>query len=418
MIETLIIADTLTGCTDTAAKFTKSGPVKLVSLKKADWSGIKGVLAVNANTRAVEPSKIPEALGKIKSLLNDHRPRIIYKRIDSCLRGCVGHEIATALKTFDELDFALVAPADPELGRTTIKGVHMVEDKPIHTTQYSQDPVKPVLDSRLKMVMSEDHDLRVESLEIDEIRNGPDAIEQKLNEFLSKGTRFIVACDAEFDYDLDLLVKGSREFADRVLFSGSLGFAGILADLYATRNRNWLEDEFHPPVPQTPIIFFGGSYSKKLNEQFKILADEHDGEILTVNVENLLNDHGLTVPLLVHSRPLIITLPDKGDDEEFKEKYPLRVINEKFGILAADLVKNRQYKSIFISGGDLAMQTLMAMNLDELWIRSDLTQGIVFASAGQLSVLTKTADFGTPDILSRLFEELTRDDDWWLPKSD
>ncbi|MDR2301303.1 MAG: four-carbon acid sugar kinase family protein [Deltaproteobacteria bacterium] len=412
MIETLIIADTLTGSADTGAKFSNNGPVKLVHLNGPDWAGVKGVVTVNTNTRAKDPLAIPETLAKVKTLLNDRKPKIMFKRIDSCLRGSIGLEISSFLKAFDELDFALVAPAHPEFGRITINGIHRIDDKPVHTTQYGKDPLTPVLDSRLKNILSQDHDLRVESIDLNEVRNGPEAIKQQLIGFLAKGKKFIVACDAEFDYDLDLLAKGTRDLAERILFSGSSGLASILADIFAVKNHNWLDDEFHPPTPSPPIVFFGGSYSKILRKQFEVLAKERNGEIHTVNVEALFNDLGQTIPLLPPGQPLILTLPDKGNDDGFKKKYPLSAINEKYGVLAADLVKNRQFNTIFLSGGDLAKATLKALDIHEIWIRSDLSHGVVFSSSGHLSILTKPADYGEPDTLSKLFEDLTAEDDW------
>ncbi|MDR3135079.1 MAG: four-carbon acid sugar kinase family protein, partial [Deltaproteobacteria bacterium] len=384
MIEILVIADTLSGSAGTGAKFSNNGPVKLISLRKQDWSGIKGVLAVHTDARAEDPAKIPGILESIKPLLMGHRPGIVYKRIDSCLRGFVGLEVASALRAFG-LSFALVAPAQPEFGRTTVKGIHMVDNKPVHITEHAKDPIKPVMDSRLKNVISQDHGLRVESIELDTLRNGPGAIEAKLKEFLAKGDQFIVACDSEFDFDLDLLAKGSRELAHQILFAGSSGFAGILADMYTTKSHNWLEDEFHPPTPQLPIVFIGGSYSKILREQLIALANDHGGELVTVNVDALINGLGQTIPLVGPSSPLILTLPDKGPDEEFQKKYPLAKVLQKLGILASDLVKNRQFNSIFLSGGDLARETLRAMGLTEIWIRSEMSQGVVFSSSGALS---------------------------------
>ncbi|MDR0620529.1 MAG: four-carbon acid sugar kinase family protein, partial [Deltaproteobacteria bacterium] len=412
MIETLIVADTLTGSADTGAKFSNGGPVKLVNLDLPDWSGIHGVLTVNTDTHVSAPERIPETLAKVKTLLNDHRPRILYKRIDSCLRGFIGLEIATFLQAFDGLDFALVAPAHPETGCVTIRGIHRVDNKPVHTTKYAKGYSKPVLDSRLKNVIAQDHNLRVETIDIEDIRSGPAAIEHKLKSFRRKGDKFIVACDAEFDYDLDLLAKATKELAEKILFTGSSGLAEVLADLYSAKSHNWLGDEFHPPTPQPPVIFFGGSYSKVLREQFNALAADHGGTLYELDLEALMNGRGQTIPIPTPGKPLIITLPDKSNDEAFNKKYPLTQINEKFGPLAADLAKNAQYNSIFISGGELPRTTLKAMNLDEVWIRSELPQGIVFSSSGPLSILTKQADFGPPEALSQLFRDITTEDDW------
>jgi uncharacterized protein YgbK (DUF1537 family) len=411
MIDVLIIADSLTSSAESGVKFAASGPVKLVNLSDRDWSIFNGILTVDTNTLNQDPQNIPSILAKIKPLLGQSQPNLILKNVDSCLGGFIGLETASLLDSLD-LDFALVAPASPENGHITLKGIQMVGHKPIHTTDYGNFCQKPLFDSRLKNIISQDHNLRVESLEIDLIRKGPPAVEEKLKYFLSKGGKFLVACDSEFFFDLEMLVKGSKAFSSRMLFSGSVGLAGVIAELSNCPKHNWLDDEFHPPSPIDPIIFFGGSYSSCLREQFEKMTDDHYGEIVDLRVEALFGERHPTLPLPSIRHPLILTLSPADSHPSLRVKYPLNEINNKFGQLAADLIKNRQYSTFFIAGGDLAGDTLKALGLNEIWIRSEFFPGVPFCSAGPLSLLTKADNYGPPEILSELYQQLLNEDNW------
>ncbi|MDR1309641.1 MAG: hypothetical protein LBL95_07085 [Deltaproteobacteria bacterium] len=413
MIETLIIADDLTGSADTGVKFAQNCPVKLVGLDKSAFPLNSATLTINTETRNEAPERILEILARIKPALGGQRPKLIYKKIDSCLRGFVGLEIAYMLKAFD-LSCALVAPAYPEFGRVTFRGIHMVGGRPVHTTESSHDPLRPVLDSRLKRIIGLDNDLPVETLEIDTIRRGPEAIGERLEYLLAKTERFLLACDGETDHDLEALARGAAPFSDKILFSGSAGLAGALSELLSDQMHSWLEEQFHPPSPQPPILFLGGSASRTLHRQFGVLAQEHHGDLVTLDLRSLFEGRGQTIPALSPGRPLILTLPMPSPNPEIMARFPSQQIIEKFGLLAADLIKNRQYQTIFVSGGDTARETLRALEPGDLWIRSEICPGLVFLSAGRLSILTKSGGFGPPDLLSNLYRNLLSEE--WDPK--
>jgi uncharacterized protein YgbK (DUF1537 family) len=274
----------------------------------------------------------------------------------------------------------------------------------------ADDYKNPVRDSRLKIIIGQDHDLPVYSIEIDIVRQGPEAIEDKLKEFLSKGTKFLVACDAEFEYDLDLLVKGSMNLAAKILFSGSSGLAGVLAENYGGNNQSWMDDEFHLPFPTIPIAFFCCSYSSLLRKQLELLSHAHHGEVVELNPGHLVSGRTPTIPLITPGSPLILTLPEPGTKPG--EQYLSREFKQKYGSLAADLMKNRQYHTIFASGGDLIRDILIAMDILEIRIWTEVCPGVVFSSAGPLSILTKSSDHGTPETLDNLYQELINEDDW------
>ncbi|MDR1296270.1 MAG: four-carbon acid sugar kinase family protein, partial [Deltaproteobacteria bacterium] len=116
-MDALIIADNLTGAAGTGIKFAGPGPVKLAGLGGAPLSSSPGALALDTDTRNRQDCEIPAVLAGIKPFLGPWKPRLIFKKIDSCLRGYAGLETNILTGLFD-FRCALVAPACPELGRT------------------------------------------------------------------------------------------------------------------------------------------------------------------------------------------------------------------------------------------------------------------------------------------------------------
>lgn len=66
----------------------------------------------------------------------------VYKKIDSVLRGPVLEEIETTLKMLG-LERALLVSANPGLGRVIRGGHYFVGGKPIHETDFRNDPLHP-----------------------------------------------------------------------------------------------------------------------------------------------------------------------------------------------------------------------------------------------------------------------------------
>jgi uncharacterized protein YgbK (DUF1537 family) len=406
-MDTLIIADNLTGAANTGVKFTNQGPVKLTTLGGPSLTESPGILALNTETRHKQAAEVATIFNQIKPFLGTWKPQLIYKKIDSCLRGYVGLEILTLLNLFD-FRCALVAPAYPELGRWTFKGVHLVNGKPVHLTENVKTTNRPFMDSRLKVILHLDNDLPIEEIDIDQVRAGPEAVNAVIAQAMSKHDRFILSCDAETDDDLSTLARGSFPYAQNILYTGSAGLAASLMEVFST-THNWLQDEYHPPVPNPPSAFFSGSAASVMREQLRIMAEGLRAEIITIKLRSLFEGPGQTIPPPFPAFPLIVTLPPPSTDPDEARRYQSSDIIVRFGQLAADLIINRQYKTVFIAGGETANETLLSLGLNEINLRSELCPGVVYLSAGPLSIISKSGDFGEPDLLINLFRELQGD---------
>jgi uncharacterized protein YgbK (DUF1537 family) len=165
-----LLADDLTGALDSAARFVPLvGPVPVV------WAGDipSGTVAIDSGTRDADAATAAETLHRLSGAL--HGGDIAFKKIDSVLRGHVALELDACRPGFDR---CVVAPAFPDQGRVTRGGTQWVR-----TGETWDD------------------------------RGAPVPME-----------------DAESDADLDAIVARHRCGAGRVLWVGSAGLAGALAE--------------------------------------------------------------------------------------------------------------------------------------------------------------------------------------------
>ena len=137
-----IIADDLTGANDTGVQFTKNGYRTSVLIlddkfKNMECKNLHDVLVIDTETREVGENvargKLARMLKEIKFGVSEND--IVYKKIDSTLRGNAGAEIEEILRNFKQ-QFCLLSPSFPPHQRVTLGGNLIVQDKPLRFTHY------------------------------------------------------------------------------------------------------------------------------------------------------------------------------------------------------------------------------------------------------------------------------------------
>ena len=105
--------------------------------------------------------------------------------MDSVLRGNFGLEVLTLIEELN-LDAAVIFPAFPNEGRTTVGGFHLLKGIPVQRTDVSRDPACPVSESNIlslvKSQIGEEKKDLVGLIAIDTIMKGAGPILIELNE--------------------------------------------------------------------------------------------------------------------------------------------------------------------------------------------------------------------------------------------
>ena len=121
-----VIADDLTGAADTGVQFypyfDRTVLISYLQLSRkmeASSQLLSQATALYTDSRALNANAAGRRLTEVARQISQSGSTLLYKKIDSCLRGNLGAEVEVLM---DELDYevSFIAPAFPEMGRTTL----------------------------------------------------------------------------------------------------------------------------------------------------------------------------------------------------------------------------------------------------------------------------------------------------------
>ncbi|MFW5980634.1 MAG: four-carbon acid sugar kinase family protein [Halanaerobiaceae bacterium] len=160
----VVIADDLTGATDTGVQFSNYGcsTAVIFNHKNLEEVAVKyEVIVISTESRALPPFKAEDKIKKYLSQLQKMGISKYYKKIDSTLRGNIGVEIK-AVNDILKKEAVYIIPALPENGRTTLRGYQYVDNKLLEKTEYARDLLTPVNSSYIPDILNENTEIETE----------------------------------------------------------------------------------------------------------------------------------------------------------------------------------------------------------------------------------------------------------------
>jgi uncharacterized protein YgbK (DUF1537 family) len=414
-LQIAVIADDITGAADTGVQFCPAvGPVHLTDAVEGDLTATAihtAGLAVFTNTRNIDAARAAGIVRMAAERIHYLFPRKVYKKIDSCLRGNVGVEIDTMLPATGATA-SFVAPAFPQQGRTTVDGVHRINGVPVAETEIGRDPLCPVRESRLPVLLSSQSRLPVGHVNLACIENGPAAMADRIRMLLNRGCRHITF-DAGHTAHLDAVASLARDHFEKILFVGSAGLAGSLSRMMAGELPT-------PAAADRPRIakwlFVCGSSSRVLADQVAMLTRSTSWACHMLDPFVMASSQGsaqcgerlaglmdawLCGSLILGLKPIVDTGPTESPD---------RVVRGLATVTAA-LLTAEASEGLFLSGGDTAESVRRQVAASALLIREEILPGLVWGELvggpfNGLPVVTKAGAFGAADTLVQLINAL------------
>jgi uncharacterized protein YgbK (DUF1537 family) len=410
MPQLVIVADDLTGAADTAACFASAGlatviplsgttipdaDVVVLSTDSRDLSASDAARAVSATIAKVSPRRDGSERGSEADAV------AFYKKIDSALRGHPRDELFAAMDATGA-QRALVAPAFPAEGRTTVGGRQHIDGVPVESSRI--DGAGAVSD--LTALFETDQGPPVRLLDLATLRDQPDALRRLLHDD-SDG---IVVADAETDDDLMML--GRAVVGGRLpLFCGSAGFARQLARaLPLTRNAQPRSKVVHR---SGPILIVAGSQHESTTRQIQVLRAS--GVPIVYPGQSLINDPATAVDAtvvevathLAAGRSTVLTTLGLSPCPLGGHFVAARLAQ----IVAAQDVSS-QVGGLVLTGGDVAAAVCTALDATALWLEGEITPGIPLGvlTGGRLRatpIATKAGSFGGDNAMLSCIDHLT-----------
>lgn len=140
-----VIADDLTGAAELAGIGLTYGLTVELAMSVNPQSSAE-LIVIATDARSVSEPEAAHEMTAVSEALQVLKPDLIYKKVDSVLRGHIIAEVQAQLAVLG-LPKALIVPANPALGRTLINGQYYIHDEPIHTTHFADDPEFPITES-------------------------------------------------------------------------------------------------------------------------------------------------------------------------------------------------------------------------------------------------------------------------------
>jgi uncharacterized protein YgbK (DUF1537 family) len=423
----LLIADDLTGGADAGAQFAKRGlSTLLISFREATEIDFhkyvsKDVLVINTDSRGLNPDN---AFKLVSSLCREYDRNlfpIIYKKIDSTLRGNVGFEIDAILEETG-IPTCFFTPAYPEQNRTLVNGILMVGGNPVALTEAARDAASPVQESHVQKLLQDQSRNNIGKIELSHVAAGQEHLKKIVKEERNKGNKIIVF-DAMTRDDLRNVADVGFDLDKRPLFVGSAGLAEEVARKLSPRERSTKNQTATKPL--THVFIVSGSVSSVTHEQLKrlqrrdILSFELSRSFLTKEGPDFEAAKGELIPsisdALAKGHVILRTCSERLISED-PGTSPIHLkIVKMIGEVALSVLKESHVgirdTALVLTGGDTAFGVLNLLKIEGFEIGREILKGIVIGRLiggnwGGLTVVTKAGAFGKENALKRIVEML------------
>jgi len=385
-----IVADDLTGAMDSSGYFARLRYSTVVLLDPS-FPATADVVVITTNSRAEDPARARE---RVRQAVGSLGGRVVYKKIDSTLRGNVGVELETAMAELDS-EKVIVAPAFPTVGRTTVEGVLLVNGVPVAETQFARDPISPVKESHIPTLLEKSMGRAVGNISVTDIEAGAEALYRKVTQAPEK----VIVADVTHQSHLVGIVQANVLAQGRWLLCGSGGMARELHPFLGKAPKVAKTTKTHSVIGPALVVI--GSQNQVAGKQLLRAKDELGLKILNVDVENLSVEVLIADAsrVLGSGQSVAISSTFVRYVPELKQKIAPFLAKAAVGLLAKHKVAG-----LFLSGGDIALAVCQKLAIAAIKVNGEVEAGIpagefIGGKGEGMRVVTKAGGFGTEQAL-------------------
>lgn len=396
----LIVADDFTGANDTGVQMSNRGvPVKVMLFPTDE----KQYLSLVLDTESRNITKI-DAYNKVESLtkkiLENNTFELIYKKVDSTLRGNVIEEIK-ALDAVYEPDKIVFAPAFPQIGRTTENGVHKLNGIPLMQTEFAKDPLSPIVTDNIINMLEMGYEETVKHHTIEEIRE---------NQITLAGNK-LHTFDSENHTDLMKIADTLLGSNEKILWVGSAGLANAV---------------FQILYPEKPALAVVGSISENSLKQMAF-AEQKGYKVVKLSNEELFAKERVqkvgekVSNYLKKGEDVILTAARTREDYEDTLLYASELkmnkddtswyVQNSLANITKEILSQTEIAGLFLTGGATAISIMDALNTTSVEIKEEIITGTVHSVMTDgpyenMNIVTKAGAFGKNEDLVYSLERI------------
>ena len=393
----LIVADDLTGAGDAGVEFCGIQEVIVTDMDRltaVHWAQ-HAVISLNTATRNAPIEAIEICMDQLAPWIQKNSVDILFKKIDSCMRGNPGLEIKSLMEITRKK--AIVVSALPNYGRTIQNGLIRLNGQTLCQSEMGRDVRSPMDESRPDVLLRRQSGLNVCQVDIAKVHNGIGNLADHLKDLFSRDIDMI-SLDAVTNEDLDIIARATLDMHETILFCGSSGLAGALARILGVSTAPGASF----PACSSKKLYLCGSASDAMKKQMNRFKAEYNVCEQVYGVEEPFFDPVADAHLF--------RLP--AIDEK---KLDASKAGQKLCRAAVDILQKHRYGVVFASGGDTAEAFLKSVGAGSFSICGRLLPGIPWGYLQDgpfkgLGLITKSGSFGAEDTLIKIYTMLEKGD--------
>jgi uncharacterized protein YgbK (DUF1537 family) len=409
-----IVADDLTGATDSAVQFARDGwAARLALTPPAEGSVAEGaVVAVVTDARAAAAATARADTAAAVVGLRRAGVERVFVKIDSTMRGTVIDQVNGALEGWSHEHpdaVAIVCSAYPAMGRTIEDGHILVNGAGVHTTSVGTDPVTPVSTSDLRELLPGSVPLR---LRPGSAEDGAAA----LREALAGDTRIVVV-DASTDADLEQLAGAIALLGERAIPVGAAGLAVAMASAWSDAGSS----EPATASARRVVVVVSSLHDVSRRQADHLLTSLPDERVLLLapSLDDALDPS--TIAEWASARladaaglpeVVVIASPTERPAQKLGGASTAPELIASSLATVTELVLGRdQVDTLMLLGGEGARAVLDRLGAESLLVLDAIREGIPLArleggTADGMTVVTKAGGFGDPNTVHDIVTEL------------
>ena len=355
-----IIADDFTGAAELAGISLRYGMSVTVCLD-IEIAADTDVVIVCTDSRSMQKAAAVYCTAEAVEALIPYQPALLYKKIDSVLRGYVVDEIKVQME-LTEKNKAFILPANPSLSRTINAGEYFINGKKIVATAFAFDPEFPVKNSKITAMLNNE---MVEVVKPDDWLplEGVVVGEATTLEHVSAWAAVI---------DASWVLAGAGDF-----------YTALLEKEHSAQPQQQIE------LLSPHLYVCGTAFSER--KQFIEALDC----CLYMPAANEALWLQQAASIIREQKKLVIAIGESGQTALELRTAMARLVNE--------IAVRENVQEIFIEGGSTAAAVLEEMNIKKLTPVSELSRGVVRMKADDLFITVKPGSYQLPEEIKTLY---------------
>ena len=353
-----VIADDFTGAAEIGGLGLRYG---LNVRIETDVTEIENVdlLIIATDTRSMDSKSAAQEVAKITAKLELLNPQLIYKKIDSVLRGFIISELESIMNVIGVEQLVLVS-ANPSMGRIIKDKTYFINGESLHRTGFSNDPDFPIKTSNV--------------LELLGISSMHTSVANVRDDKISEG---IVVAEAENEDDLK---NWSCRLKDNFIHAGAAGyFVALLEQLGYKSKMNGKPDI---NIEDKKSIYVCGSAID--SSRNAIDAIKNHGEYVCEIPEDIIYQHGdhqsnmekwierIEDSLAEHNRVVVAV-----NRPLIKEKEIASSLRQYTAEAVSTILKRQNIDELMIEGGATAYSIIQRCDYREFDPVLELSHGVL-----------------------------------------